>query len=85
MFDCYDEGRPRLEAYKKMVERILKNVKDGLEVCVVFYGHPSVFVQPSHESVRIARLEGFSARMLPGISAEDCLFADIGLDPGKHQ
>ena len=22
--------------------------------------------------------------MLPGISAEDCLFADIGLDPGKH-
>ena len=22
--------------------------------------------------------------MIPGISAEDCLFADIGLDPGKH-
>ena len=43
----------------------------------------SVFVQPSHESIAIARLEGFSARMLPGISAEDCLFADIGLDPGK--
>ena len=44
----------------------------------------SVFVQPSHESIKIARLEGFSARMIPGISAEDCLFADIGLDPGKH-
>ena len=84
LFDCYVDGRPRLEAYKKMVERILKNVKDGLEVCAVFYGHPGVFVQPAHEAIRIARLEGFSARMLPGVSAEDCLFADIGLDPGRH-
>jgi uncharacterized protein YabN with tetrapyrrole methylase and pyrophosphatase domain len=84
LFDCYVEGKPRLEAYKKMVERILKNVRDGLKVCVVFYGHPGVFVDPSHEAIRIARTEGFSARMLPGISAEDCLFADIGLDPGKH-
>jgi len=56
-----------------MVERILKNVKDGFKVCVVFYGHPGVFVQPSHEAIRIARLEGFSARMLPGISAEELL------------
>ena len=84
LFDCYVEGRPRLEAYKKMVGRILNNVKNGLDVCAVFYGHPGVFVQPAHEAIRIARLEGFGARMLPGISAEDCLFADIGLDPGKH-
>ena len=84
LFDCYVEGRPRLEAYKKMVGRILDNVKKGLEVCTVFYGHPGVFVQPAHEAIRIAKLEGFDARMLPGISAEDCLFADIGLDPGKH-
>jgi hypothetical protein len=31
--------------------------------------------------MRRARREGFDARMLPGISAEDCLFADLGLDP----
>jgi hypothetical protein len=30
-----------------------------------------------------ARAEGFSAVMEPGISAEDCLVADIGIDPGK--
>jgi Tetrapyrrole (Corrin/Porphyrin) Methylases len=84
LFDCYIDGRPRLEAYKKMVERMLKNVRDGLNVCAVFYGHPGVFVQPSHEAIRIARLEGYSAHMLPGISAEDCLFADLGLDPGIH-
>lgn len=82
LFDCYVDGRPRLEAYNAMVERILKNVQHGLEVCVVFYGHPGVFVKPAHESIRAARHEGFTARMLPGISAEDCLFADIGVDPG---
>src|SRR5262249_18635462 len=43
---------------------------------------PGVFVYPSHESVRRARAEGFSAKMLPGISSEDCLFADLGVDPG---
>ena len=84
LFDCYVDGRPRLEAYKKMVGRILEAVKAGFNVCVVFYGHPGVFVNPSHEAIRIARTQGFSARMFPGISAEDCLFADIGLDPGKH-
>jgi hypothetical protein len=26
--------------------------------------------------------DGFDAVMLPGISAEDCLFADLGIDPG---
>jgi len=33
--------------------------------------------------MRRARAEGFAARMLPGISAEDCLFADLGLDPSE--
>src|SRR5262249_39524116 len=33
------------------------------------------------EAIKRARREGFYARMLPGVSAEDCLFADIGLDP----
>src|SRR5205814_1606435 len=46
-----------------------------------FYGHPGVFAYPSHESIRRAKREGFRARMLPGISSEDCLFADLGVDP----
>jgi hypothetical protein len=29
-----------------------------------------------------ARAEGFGARMLPGITAEDCLYVDLELDPG---
>jgi hypothetical protein len=64
-----------------MVERILSCVREGLRVCVAFYGHPGVAVYPGHEAIRRARLEGYSARMVPGISAEDCLFADLGMDP----
>jgi uncharacterized protein YabN with tetrapyrrole methylase and pyrophosphatase domain len=48
---------------------------------VAFYGHPGVFVDSSRKAIREARREGFEARMLPGISSEDCLFADLDVDP----
>jgi hypothetical protein len=67
-----------------MADAILAAVRGGGRVCAVFYGHPGVFVQPSHEAVRRAREEGFAARMLPAVSAEDCLVADLGVDPGAR-
>jgi precorrin-6B methylase 1 len=79
----YAAGRARLESYQRMVDRILEPVRRSKRVCAVFYGHPGVFAIPSHHAIRVARQEGFSARMLPGISAEDCLFADLGVDPGR--
>lgn len=80
----YRPGVPRQHTYAGMVEEILGAVRGGKRVCAVFYGHPGVYVQPSHEAVRRAREEGFEARMLPAVSAEDCLFADLGVDPGEH-
>lgn len=77
----YADGKDRILTYGLMIERILREVRAGRLVCAAFYGHPGVFVHPSHEAIRVAREEGHSARMLPGISAEDCLFADLGLDP----
>jgi uncharacterized protein YabN with tetrapyrrole methylase and pyrophosphatase domain len=79
----YVIGASRSEAYEAMIVEILSHVRRGLDVCAAFYGHPGVFVAPSHEAVRRAREEGFRARMLPGISAEDCLFADLGVDPAR--
>jgi len=81
LYVFYGEGKPRLDTYHEMVNRILQCVRAGSVTCAAFYGHPGVFVYPSHEAIRRARSEGFSARMLPGISAEDCLFADLGVDP----
>jgi uncharacterized protein YabN with tetrapyrrole methylase and pyrophosphatase domain len=81
--DHYGGGRTRAQTYEAMTETILNAVRAGQNVCAVFYGHPGVYVWPSHEAVRRARDEGFSARMLPGVSAEDCLIADLGVDPGR--
>jgi uncharacterized protein YabN with tetrapyrrole methylase and pyrophosphatase domain len=77
----YGPDKHCLVTYLEMVDRILFFVRKGLEVCVVFYGHPGVFVYSSHEAIRRARREGFWATMLPATSAEDCLFADLGIDP----
>jgi hypothetical protein len=41
-----------------------------------------VLAHAPHEAIRQARREGYEASMLPGISAEDCLIADLGVDPG---
>jgi uncharacterized protein YabN with tetrapyrrole methylase and pyrophosphatase domain len=77
----YEEGKQRIYAYNAMVEHILGCVRSGDNTVAAFYGHPGVFAYPSHESIRRARSEGFPARMLPSVSSEDCLFADLGVDP----
>jgi hypothetical protein len=64
-----------------MTEAILRPARDGIRVCAAFYGHPGVFVWPAGEAIRRARDEGIAARMLPAVSAIDCLFADLGVDP----
>jgi len=80
---CYRTGESRAIAYERMVDKILRAVRSGRNVCGAFYGHPGVFVLPSHEAIRRSRAEGWPARMVPGISAEDCLFADLGIDPAR--
>ena len=60
---------------------MLRDVRSGCNVLGIFYGHPGVFVSPSHRAISIARSEGFAAKMLPGVSAEDYLFSDLGFDP----
>ncbi len=80
----YAPGKPRSATYEEMVEHVMSFVRSGLAVCMAVYGHPGVFTYATHESVRRARAEGYEARMLPAISAEDCLFADLGVDPADH-
>ncbi|MEO8670839.1 MAG: SAM-dependent methyltransferase [Tahibacter sp.] len=79
----YCEGTSRRESYREMVEAILTEVRSGKNVCGAFYGHPGVFAFPPHRAIELARAEGYPAHMDPGISAEDCLYADLGIDPGR--
>jgi hypothetical protein len=78
----YQLGRDRGEVYETLVAAMLDWVRRGEDVCVVTYGNPAVFDWSSHEAVARARAEGFPAKIFPGISALDCLFVDLGLDPG---
>lgn len=75
-------GKPRSETYLEMVEAMLEEVRAGRSVCGIFYGHPGVFAVVPHRAIAMARREGHAAVMEPGISAEDCLYADLGIDPG---
>jgi hypothetical protein len=80
----YAEGKSRGDTYREMVEVMLAEVRAGKTVCGVFYGHPGVFAQAPHRAIAQARAEGHDAHMEPGISAEDCLYADLGFDPGTY-
>jgi precorrin-6B methylase 1 len=82
MDDLYKEGRHRQVSYLGMTKRILDAVRSGARVCAVFYGHPGMMANAANRSIQLARKEGYAAEMLPGISAEDCLFADLGVNPG---
>ncbi len=83
MASIYKPGRPYLDVYEEIVTTILSWVRRGLDVCAVTYGHPGVLDRSTSEAVRRARAEGHRTRILPGISAQDCLFVDLSVDPGE--
>ena len=78
----YQEGKSRMITYREMVAAILAEVTAGRKVVGAFYGHPGVFAWVPHNAIKQARELGYQAHMEPGISAEDCLYADLGIDPG---
>lgn len=80
----YREGKSRMKTYREWVELMMTEVRAGKRVCGVFYGHPGVFAWSPHKAIEVARAEGYEAHMEPGISAEDCLYADLGIDPGRY-
>lgn len=76
--------KSRAITYREWVDVMMAEVRAGKRVCAVFYGHPGIFAWSPHEVIKVARAEGFVAHMEPGISAEDCLYADLGIDPGRQ-
>ena len=81
LYILYSNNKDRYITYVQMAEAMLHYVRLGKKVVVVFYGHPGLFATPAHRAIRIAKNEGFRARMRPGISALDHLIADVGFDP----
>jgi len=82
--EYYAYGKARSLTYVEMANAILDEVRAGKDVCFALYGHPGVFACIAHLAIGLAKQEGFAVRMEPGISAEDCLFADLALNPAYH-
>ena len=80
----YGVGKYRMQSYEEMIEAMMAEVRKGRKVCGAFYGHAGVFACVPRLTIEQARNEGFRALMEPGISAEACLYADLGIDPGVH-
>ncbi|MGL4615674.1 MAG: SAM-dependent methyltransferase, partial [Shewanella sp.] len=76
------EVKSRRDTYEQMICAILDAVRAGKRTVCALYGHPGVFACVGHLAIARARAEGFFAKMEPGISAEACLWADVGIDPG---
>ena len=81
LYHHYEPGRSRRASYEGMVGEIMAEVRGGRKVTALFYGHPGVLVFPGHRAIEQARSEGFFARMLPGVSADACMIAELGFDP----
>lgn len=80
----YAEGKSRMVTYQEWLDLIMAEVRMGKRVCAVFYGHPGIFAWTPHKAIETARAEGFEAHMEAGVSSEDCLYADLGIDPGRY-
>ena len=64
LFDCYHDGEHRSAAYRRMIDAASQALQEYQLVCVVFYGHPGVFVYPSFKMLQEARRAGHAARPL---------------------
>ena len=82
LYAYYGEGKLRDVTYVQMAELMLREVRKGLSVAGVFHGHPGYFVKAGRRALAIAQMEGHETLLLAGISATDCLFADLRIDPG---
>lgn len=83
LYHHYKKGVKRIESYENIVDEIMTEVRRGSDVVALFYGHPGILVYSGHHALKKAHEEKFYARMLPGISANACLIADLGIDPAE--
>ena len=58
LYVFYADGKSRYETYVQMSEACLYLSRQGLHVVGIFYGHPGVFVLPSHRAIQIALKQG---------------------------
>lgn len=83
LMDSYQENGDRLDAYHDMATRVVNAALENAPVALAEYGHPTIFAYPPYLIQQAALALGLRVKVLPGISAMDCIFADLMIDPSK--
>lgn len=79
----YFSENDRQISYDKIRDKILAELETYNFITVVLYGHPTVFADPGLQSIIAAQKKSIETIILPGISIENCLYADLKVDPGQ--
>jgi uncharacterized protein YabN with tetrapyrrole methylase and pyrophosphatase domain len=77
----YESEADRLNTYKRQAAAVLDGGIEAGPVALVVYGHPLILAMPSMFVLRLAPTVGLTTKVLPAVSALDCLLADLGIDP----
>ena len=78
------ESLNSLETADEIVERMLDHIRAGLAICLAYHGRSALNAQVVREAIALSRRENFPSTIVPGVSALDCLFSDLGLDPLRN-
>jgi len=82
--DIYYQHQYRATAYEAIKEKVKLIAKSQGTTAFVTYGHPLFFSNAAENIANELGDEGIDVQVLPGISAIDCLFSDLKLDPSQH-
>jgi len=80
----YRSSEDRNTVYTAIENYILSALNNIDNLCVVFYGHPCMCAKPALNAAKRASKKGIKVKVLPAISAEACLYADLHINPLEH-
>ena len=80
--DLCPPSQTRRQTYADVVSTIMGFVREGDDLVVAYYGHPTTMVQATIDAASLAEQEGYPVTIMPAVSALDCLYADLAFDPG---
>lgn len=84
MDKTYFSSSSRADTYYKIADELLLHLKEYNDICFLIYGHPTFFSSVVGEIKKRISFEEVLVQIMPGISALDCLFADLNIDPGTR-
>jgi precorrin-6B methylase 1 len=77
----YEESGCRLGSYDQMAARVIASALEHPPVTFAMSGHPTVGAEAPFLIQALAKSLGLNVSVQPGISAMDCLFAELMIDP----